>query len=157
MEAPTPNEPPVQTTAPAGRPKAPAPTLTHSTPASQLAKLPRLNQATGTLKNYLNKANTAFEALPNPKERKFEIEFIAAFIKGMTDGDKREVLVEELQQQHQSRTKKDGKVEILCEWNDVVEVMKTVGLLTTGDVESASKHQSHKSKLKKELQGLLQS
>ena len=157
IEVPSSKQPQAQESAPSSRPIAPIPRLAKiSTPTSQPAKLPRLNQGTGTLKNYLKSTNTIFQSLPSPKDQRFEIEFIATFINGVREPDQKQALVEELQQQYQSRTKKDGKVEILCAWKEVGEVMKSSGLLIPPDVGPGSKNKSLKSKFEKELQGLLQ-
>ena len=85
-------------------------------------------------------------SLPVPKDQKLEIDFIALFIKGMRDEDKREILVGELQQQHQSRTKKDGKVEILCKWKDVGQGMKDAELITIGDMSTGPEEKKGKNK-----------
>lgn len=89
----------------------------------------------------------AYDSFPGTKDKKFEIEFVASLIKGMRDDDEREVLVAELQQQHQSRTKKDGKVEILCKWRDVGEGMKSAKLIKVG----SKKGNGHVDRLLKEL------
>lgn len=77
------------------------------------------------------------------------------FIKGMRDEDKRDTLVGELQQQHQSRTKKDGKIEILCKWKDVGEGMRSSELIATEDSRAAPKdkawHRKKADRLLKEL------
>ena len=165
VEAPASKQPQDQAPNPPARPKAPAPVscpTKASTSTIQPIKLPRLHQGTGTFKNYLNKVDSIYQAFGWPKEKKFEIEFIAAFIKGVRDADTREALVEELQQQHQSRTKKDGKVEILCAWEDVGDAMRSAGLLNVPEIASSSASKSHtaskshKSRLTKELQGLLE-
>lgn len=131
--------------APAARPSAqasvpaPAPAPTLPTPAAQLTKIPRLYQGTGPLKAYLDKATATFDSLPGIKDKKFEIGFVASFVKGIREDDYREILVAELQQQHQSRTKKDGKVEILCRWKDVGEGMKRADLIKVADANAGPK------------------
>jgi hypothetical protein len=155
-DAPAPNVPHAQKSIPAsaGRPKAYVTTSTPTpTPSTQPIKIPRLHQGTSSYKTYLDRANAMFLSLPSPKDQELEIEFIALFIKGMRDEDKREVLVGELQQQHQSRTKKDGKVEILCKWKDVEGGMKSVGLIAIINVSSGLK-EKHRSKFLNELKGL---
>lgn len=122
-----------QTSTPAPRPRSKAAANTTSASASssyETVKIPRLHQGTRSLKAYHNSATTIWESLREPKDQKLEIQFIALFIKGMGDEDKRQILVAELQLQHQSRTKKDGKVEILCKWKDVGQGMKDADLMS---------------------------
>lgn len=144
-----------QAPTPAPRPKVKA-TAAAPLPAGQAIKIPRLHQGTKSLKSYLDKATTTWMSLPVPKGQKLEIDFIALFIKGMRDEDKREILVGELQQQHQSRTKKDGKVEILCKWKDVGQGMKDAELITMGDISTGPEEKKGNNKkadrLFKELQ-----
>ena len=126
-------------------------------PAGQTIKFPRLHQGTHSLTTYLEKATTIWMSLSVPEDQKLEIEFIALFIKGLRDEDKKEILIGELQQQHQSRTKKDGKVEILCKWNDVGQGMIDAKLITTGNMSADPKEKKAKDnkkadRLLKELQ-----
>jgi hypothetical protein len=115
-----------QTPTPAARPKqAPA---TTTLPSTQIIKLGRLHQGHRSLKTYHERADRTWDSLPEPKEEKFEIQFIAEFMKGITDEVKRNILADELMQRHQSRTKKDGKVEILCKWKNVGKGMQDCGL-----------------------------
>jgi hypothetical protein len=129
---------------------------TSTTASTTSAKRTRLHQGTVNLKAYLNKANRIFGTLPEPLEQKVEIEFIASFIKGMSDEKDRKILIEELQQEHQSRTKKDGRIEILCQWNDVGDVMENTGLLEKRKVGSRPNEKLQKGRISRnELKSLL--
>lgn len=157
-EAPTSDQRQMQIPVPAIRPQAAVPTSIRTATAETPPKLPRLHQGHSSYKSYLDKANSAYESLPHSGDQKFEIEFIASFIKGITNEDKRNILVAELQQQHQSRRKNGGKIEILCEWKDVAEGMKAAGLLqvATGGARTGPKDRHRGSQFKNELKGLLQ-
>lgn len=98
------------------------------------ARLPKLSQNHSSYIKYHQKASELFAALPDKgvveeAEPKMEVTFIAAFIKGITSESARDRLVDELRQSHPSINKKDGRIEILCEWGDVLEGMKRAGLL----------------------------
>jgi hypothetical protein len=58
-----------------------------------------------------------------------EMEFVGAFLKGLRETKQRDVLVKELQKAHQCCTGKDGRVEIICEWEDVAEALVKAGLV----------------------------
>jgi hypothetical protein len=109
------------------------------------------------LKTYLDKATTKWMSFPAPKDQKLEIQFIALFIKGIEDERKREILISELQQQHQSRTKKDGKVEILCKWKDVGQGLKEAGLIPKGNIGAGQREKTAKGKKPDRLLRELQS
>jgi hypothetical protein len=74
------------------------------------------------------KASNIFTTLPNTGPQ-FEIDFVALFIKGIRESKTRQKLVNELQLIHPCRMKKDGKMEILCEWGDVREALVSAGLV----------------------------
>ena len=158
-EVPTIKQPLTKTLTPASRTPATGPSSARTPTLETFSKLPRLHQGHSSYKAYLDKATSTFECLPRPVDRKVEIEFISQFIKGITNEDKRNNLTAELQQQHQSRRKKGGKIEILCEWNDIAEGMKAVGLLqtATAGVRSKPKDKHRGSQFKNELKGLLDS
>ncbi len=74
----------------------------------------------------------------------------------MSDEKDRKILIEELQQEHQSRTKKDGRIEILCQWNDVGDVMENTGLLEKRKVGSRPNEKLQKGRISRnELKSLL--
>jgi hypothetical protein len=110
---------------------------------------PRLIQGPNSLASYHKNACTAFAALP--KDCYVEIEFIGLFIKGIQEPKTRNALVDELQKVHPCRTNRDGKVEILCEWTDVAEGLRKVGMLPVGSVEGAAQSQGGTRKKKKIL------
>jgi hypothetical protein len=110
---------------------------------------PRLIQGPNSLISYHKDACTAFAALP--KDCYVEIEFIGQFIKGIQEPKTRNVLVDELQKVHPCRTNRDGKVEILCEWADVTEGLRKVGMLPVGSVEGVAQSQGVTKKKKKIL------
>jgi hypothetical protein len=58
-----------------------------------------------------------------------EIEFVDAFIAGITSPGKRDDLSTQLEQWHPSRTKKDGNIQLMCRWEDVEEAMVVAGLM----------------------------
>lgn len=64
-----------------------------------------------------------------PKDRVREIEFVAAFVKGLRESKQRDILVRELQKVHPCQIGKSGTVEIICDWVDVAEALKKVGLI----------------------------
>lgn len=119
----TPTETPVEP--PLARPAAP--------------KLPRLSQGTGHIKTYYNNANDVFKTL-NMSDPKMEIDFISAFIKGIADSKIGNKLLTELQQLHPSRSRKDGRIEVLCDWDDVPEGLRRAGLLSPSKEPSRRKH-----------------
>jgi hypothetical protein len=146
----------IQSPAPASEPQAKANISTPtSTPASQAVKIPRLHQGTNSLKTYLDKATAIFLSLPNQSDQKLEVEFIALFIKGMRDADKRDILVAELQQAHSSRTKKDGKIEVLCKWADVEEGMEATGLFKVENLSGGPKKAVQGQKISRFLKELM--
>lgn len=108
-------------------------------------KIPKLSQNHSSYIKYHQKANEIFKALPN-KDTKLEIEFVNAFIRGITTERSREKLVDELQQIHPSRNKKDGKVEILCDWEDVLGGMRQAGMLEGRSEKEKSKETSFNKK-----------
>jgi len=121
--AETPTETPVEP--PLARPAAP--------------KLPRLSQGTGHIKTYYNNANDVFKTL-NMSDPQTEIDFISAFIKGIADSKIGNKLLTELQQRHPSRSRKDGRIEVLCEWDDVPEGLRKAGLLSPSKEPSRRNH-----------------
>jgi hypothetical protein len=117
--------------------------------ASQPANVPLLEQGNNTLTTYHKNACAAFEAFS--KDRQVEIEFIGQFIKGIREPKTRNMLVDELQKANPCRTNKDGKVEILCEWMDVIEGLKKAGIVTVEVGEGAPQSQGARRKKKKIL------
>ena len=96
--------------------------------AQKASKPLKLSQGNSSLKAYLHNASSIFSTLSNTGPQ-FEINFVALFIKGLRDGSAREKLVNELQLIHPSKMKKDGQMEILCEWEDVPEALKSAGMV----------------------------
>ena len=107
-------------------------------------KLPRLVQGTSQLKTYLTTASAAFSMVS--KEGTSEIEFVAAFLKGMREEKQRDALVRELQKAHPCRMSSGDTVEIICQWEDVVEALKWASL-----VESEGKEERPAKRRKKML------
>jgi hypothetical protein len=66
-----------------------------------------------------------------PKDRTSEVEFVATFLKGLREAKQRDILVKELQKAHPCRTGKGETVEIICQWEDVVEALKKAGLINS--------------------------
>jgi hypothetical protein len=117
--------------------------------ASKIVNYTLLEQGNNTLTTYHKNACAAFEAFA--KDRQVEIEFIGQFIKGIREPKTRNMLVDELQQAHPCRTDKDGKVEILCEWMDVIEGLKKAGIVTVEAGEGATQSPGAGRKKKKIL------
>jgi len=89
----------------------------------------RLVQASHTsLRTYHDKYNTSFLKLAN-KDKAIEYEYVACFIKGLRDSKQRSNLVKELLKTNASRAGQDGKMEILCDWEDVGNSLRNIGLL----------------------------
>jgi len=111
------------------------------TPLARTAapNLPRLSQGTGHIKTYYNNANDVFKTL-NMSDPQMEIDFISAFIKGMADSKIGNKLLTELQQLHPSRSRKDGRIEVLCDWDDVPEGLRRAGLLSPSKEPSRRNH-----------------
>ena len=106
-----------------------------TTSNSQVASKPlRLSQGNGSLETYLLNSSSIFSTLPNSGPQ-FQIDFVALFVKGIRDSKAREKLVNELQLIHPSKMKKDGKMEILCEWDDVSDALRSARLIEMGDKE----------------------
>ncbi|KAH8815098.1 hypothetical protein F5884DRAFT_895043 [Xylogone sp. PMI_703] len=99
--------------------------------------LPKLAQGRSTLDDYITKSQ-AF-AKDVPKER--EVEFVAAFIKGIKNVSIRKNLVQQLMSIHPSTTKSNNQVEVICTWLDVEDGLRkaNLALLTTPDVPSKKK------------------
>jgi hypothetical protein len=62
-------------------------------------------------------------------DTRFDTDFVSSFLRGISTKKIREKLVDELRQFHPSRMKKDGWVEILCEWGDIEAGLLRGGLL----------------------------
>jgi hypothetical protein len=91
------------------------------------------------VKSYYNNANEVFKSL-NMTEPQMEVDFISAFIKGITDSKISNKLITELQQLHPSRNRKDGTVEVLCDWEDIPEGLRKAGLLSPAKEPSRRMH-----------------
>ncbi|KAF7958672.1 hypothetical protein EAE96_002206 [Botrytis aclada] len=79
-----------------------------------------------TIEVYLAQATEYNKAI---KSRKSRFEFIARFIRGLRNEDDRDVLLKQLQKKFQSRTTKDGFVEVMCGFSDVGEALRAAGLI----------------------------
>jgi len=140
MQRPTPaaREPAIQSTSTSRRPQTRSSTSkffdtpsepTISPVASDLeqGRLQKLTQGTSHIKNYYATACATFEGvdITGPQT---EIDYISAFIKGLREDKHQSKLTEALQQFHSSRVR-DGRIEILCEWDDMREGLVKAGLL----------------------------
>ncbi|SZF00283.1 unnamed protein product [Blumeria hordei] len=96
-------------------------------PSSNSPPIP-LQQATASLNTYLVQATARLDALSSPSES-MEIELVNAFIAGMSSPSERQQLTAWLQQVHPSTQKKDGRIEILCDWVSLRNALQNVGLL----------------------------
>ncbi|KAF7906276.1 hypothetical protein EAF00_000555 [Botryotinia globosa] len=79
-----------------------------------------------TIEAYLAQATEYNNAI---KLRKSRFEFIARFIRGLWNENDRAVLLKQLQKKFQSRTTKDGFVEVMCRFSDVGEGLLAAGLI----------------------------
>ncbi|KAF5878475.1 uncharacterized protein Bfra_000641 [Botrytis fragariae] len=79
-----------------------------------------------TIEDYLAHATERHQAI---KSRKSRFEFIARFIRGLLNEKDRDALLKQLQKEYQSRTTKDGFVEVLCGFSDVGEGLLAAGLI----------------------------
>ncbi|TGO62929.1 hypothetical protein BCON_0016g00220 [Botryotinia convoluta] len=79
-----------------------------------------------TIEAYLAHATDYNKAI---KSRKSRFEFIARFIRGLLKENDRDVLLKQLQTKFQSRTTKDGSVEVMCGFSDVGEGLLAAGLI----------------------------
>ncbi|KAM0165868.1 hypothetical protein ACHAQE_001968 [Botrytis cinerea] len=82
-----------------------------------------------TIEAYLAHAAKYNKAI---KSRKSRFEFIARFIRGLLSEKDRDVLLKQLQKKFQSRTTKDGFVEVMCGFSDVGEGLLAAGLIVGG-------------------------
>jgi hypothetical protein len=118
----------------------PTDTLVESPPARhEASSIPRLSQGTNHVKTYYNNANEVFKGL-NMNEAQLEVDFVSAFISGITDGKIKNMLIAELQKLHPSRNRKDGRIEVLCDWDDIPEGLRKAGLLSPAKESSRRKH-----------------
>lgn len=103
------------------------------------SRIPRLSQGNNTVKDYFININAVFQSTPNSdNDPRFDIDFVNAFIRGMTSKKAREKVVDELRQLHPSRAKKDGWVEVLCEWDDVEHGLRRAGLFTDSEKKGST-------------------
>lgn len=111
----------------------PVPTVQpQAVPAKKATNSPfKLRQGEGLFQKYLENANHLYHSLPK-EDKPSDVEFVALFIKGMRDSRQRERLSTQLQLVHPSRTKKDLSVEVICEWEDVLETLKGMGRVVGG-------------------------
>ena len=108
-------------------------------PRTEAFKVPRLAQGTNHIKTYYNNANEVFKGL-DVNDAQLEVDFVSAFISGITDPKIKSRLISELQQLHPSRNRKDGRIEVLCEWDDIPEGLRKAGLLSPAKETSRRKH-----------------
>jgi hypothetical protein len=108
-------------------------------PRTEAFKVLRLAQGTNHIKTFYNNANEVFKGL-DVNDAQLEVDFVSAFISGITDPKISNRLVSELQRAHPSRNKKDGRIEVLCDWDDVPEGLRKAGLLSPGKEASRRKH-----------------
>ncbi|KAE9381500.1 hypothetical protein N431DRAFT_425071 [Stipitochalara longipes BDJ] len=95
----------------------------------QISNITRLSQGTNHIKTYYNESNDVFKGL-SMNEAQQEVDFVSAFISGITDPKIKNRLIAELQQLHPSRNRKDGRIEVLCDWDDIPDGLKKAGLLS---------------------------
>ncbi|TGO30280.1 hypothetical protein BPAE_0006g00200 [Botrytis paeoniae] len=92
-----------------------------------------------TIEAYLAHATEYNKAI---KSRKSRFEFIARVIRGLLKENDRDVLLKQLQKKFQSRTTKDGFVEVMCGFSDVGEGLLTAGLIA-GSGGTSGKRGAH--------------
>jgi hypothetical protein len=105
----------------------PEPTFSSVASEPERGRLPKLTQGTRHIKTYYATACATFEGV-DITGAQTEIDYISAFIKGLREEKHQSKLTEALQQFHPSRVR-DGRIEILCEWEDMREGLIKAGLL----------------------------
>jgi hypothetical protein len=113
--------------------------VTFENAGPQIPNIPRLFQGTNHIKTYYNDSNDVFKRF-NTIEPQSEVNFVSAFISGITDPKIKSRLISELQQLHPSRNRKDGRIEVLCDWGDIPEGLRKAGLLSPAKETSRRKH-----------------
>jgi len=108
-------------------------------PRPQISNISQLAQGVNHIKTYYNDSHEVFKRL-NLNETQLEVDFVSAFISGITDPKMRNRLIAELQQLHPSRNRKDGRIEVLCDWHDIPEGLRKAGLLSPAMETSRRKH-----------------
>jgi hypothetical protein len=103
------------------------PTISPVASEPERGRLPKLTQGTSHIKTYYATACDTFEGV-DITGAQTEIDYISAFIKGLREDKHQAKLTEALQQFHPSRVR-DGRIEILCEWEDMREGLVKAGLL----------------------------
>lgn len=101
---------------------------------STSTNLPKLSQGHKSLKQYYERANTAFEALTITKPQ-MEYDFISAFIAGLANKKHTEKVIQALRAVHPAKNRLEGGVEIMCGWEDVAAGFKRAGLDVMGAKE----------------------
>jgi cell wall-associated NlpC family hydrolase len=136
--APAAREPAAQSTSTSRRPQTRSstskffdtpsePTFSPVASEPERGRLPKLTQGTSHIKTYYATACATFEGV-DITGAQTEIDYISAFIKGLREDKHQSKLTEALQQFHPSRVR-DGRIEILCEWEDMREGLIKAGLL----------------------------
>lgn len=106
---------------------------------SEASRIPRLVQGKDDIKTYYNAANEIFKRL-NINHAEMEFAFVSAFISGMTETKMSNKVTTELQQLHPSRNRKDGRIEVLCDWDDVREGLRKAGVCSPAKEPTRRKH-----------------
>jgi len=86
------------------------------------------------MKAYHTSASKAFANLALDKSG--EIEFVARFVKGIHTASNRKLLIKQLEKTNPSFTE-SGEQQILCEWSEVAEALKSLGLTEPEEVSGA--------------------
>lgn len=108
-----------------GRKTPPKPTAPSNTAPS---KFRYLEQGPGGILNYYNEACKIHSGLGDLNSQG-EIDFVDAFIAGISSPIERDDLSSQLEQLHPSRTKKDGNIQLMCRWENVEEAMVFAGFM----------------------------
>ncbi len=95
-------------------------------------------QGVWSIKTYYQDAGKKLQAL-NITTPQLEIDFITNFIKGINETKNRQKLLDDLSQIHPSKRKMNGFVEILCDWDELLEGIKRVGMWDTNSEKESKK------------------
>ncbi|TQS37530.1 hypothetical protein Golomagni_01991 [Golovinomyces magnicellulatus] len=101
-------------------------------------KLPKLSQGRMQLKPYYEKAGLIRTSIASMTEQ-LEFDFVNSFIRGIASLKTRHKLIGQLQQIYLSKQMKDGRVEILCNWTELGEAIKSFVLQGQKNGDSAIK------------------
>ncbi|RDL36841.1 uncharacterized protein BP5553_06193 [Venustampulla echinocandica] len=102
------------------------------TSMADAVKFQQLSQGANNIGLYYANTDKLHTSLSIANDR-LDIDYVNAFIQGLASEADKGILISELQQLHRSRSTADGKIEILCQWNDVEDALRASSLLPVKD------------------------